>query len=62
MQKGTKPEGIICQKVLLKIVMSSSMERIFMTDQYRALARKENKFCISYELGNKTKLGVWGAL
>ena len=60
MQKGTKPEGIIYQKVLLRIVMSSSMERIFMTGQYRALARKEKKFCILYELGNKTKLGVWG--
>ena len=26
---------------------------------HRALARKEKKFCILPELGNKTQLGVW---
>ena len=25
----------------------------------RALAKKEKKFCVLHELGNKTELGVW---
>ena len=33
MQKGIKAEGIIYQKVLIRTIMSSSMEKTFMTNQ-----------------------------
>ena len=33
MLKGTKSEGVICKKVLSRIITSSSVERTFMTNQ-----------------------------
>ena len=40
MQKGIKLEGIIYQKVLLKIIMSSSMERTVMAKQLILILKK----------------------